>query len=347
MKKIFLMLLASYTIGSVTAQDREKNEPFSTKSFAGQSIKDVEVETSGGNISVESVPADQSRVDVFVWPANGRNKASSKEEIQRKLDQYYDLKVDVENGKLFAIAKSKSRKWDRDNALSISFKIYVVSNASTNLSTSGGNISLKAMTGQQKITTSGGNLVIEHVKGRLKGTTSGGNIRVSDSEESVDLTTSGGNIEANNCKGDIRLVTSGGSIRLVNMAGTTEAVTSGGNVQATTVTGALQAHTSGGNIDLAALSCDLETATSGGNIRVAFNEPGKSIKIRNSGGNVALQLPASKGYDLDLNGRKVKADNMSNFSGKTGDDVISGKLNGGGARVSVDAGDGSVLLTLK
>ena len=347
MKKLFLTLVATYTIASLTAQDNQKNEPFSTKSFAGQSIKDVEVETSGGNISVQSVPADQSRIEVFVWPANGKNKASSKDEIQKKLDEFYDLKIDVSNNRLIATAKSKSRKWDRNNALSISFKVYVNSNVSTNLTTSGGNISLKEVNGQQKITTSGGNLVIDHVKGKLKGTTSGGNIQVTDAEDIVELTTSGGNIEANNCKGDTRLVTSGGSIRLANMSGTTEAVTSGGNVQANMVTGGLQAHTSGGNIDLAALSCDLETATSGGNIRVAFNEPGRTIKIRNSGGNIALQLPASKGYDLDLNGGKVKADNMSNFSGKTGDDVISGKLNGGGARVTVDAGDGNVLLTLK
>ena len=347
MKKIFLMLLATYTIGSVTAQN-QKNEPFSTKSLASESIKDVEVETSGGNISVESTSADKSRIDVFVWPSNGRNRASlSKEEIQKKLDEFYDLKIGVENGTLTAIAKSKSRKWDRNNSLSISFKIYVTTNVSTHLTTSGGNINLKDLVGQQRITTSGGNLGIDHVKGKLKGTTSGGNINVANSDESIELTTSGGNIDANNCKGDVKLVTSGGSIRLESMDGNTEAVTSGGNVAGNTISGDLQAHTSGGNIDLAGLSCNVETATSGGNIRVSIKEPGKFIKIRNSGGEIALQLPANKGYDLELSGGKIKTDNLNNFSGKAGDDELNGKLNGGGAKVSVDAGDGRITLTLK
>ncbi|MEO6723256.1 MAG: hypothetical protein ABIN67_23015 [Ferruginibacter sp.] len=347
MKKIFLMLLSTYTIGSVTAQN-DRDQPFSTKSFANQPIKDVEVETSGGNISVESTSADKSRIEVFVWPSNGRNKTSlSKEEIQKKLDEFYDLKIDVANNKLTAIAKSKSRKWDRNNSLSISFKIYVTTNVSTNLTTSGGNINLRDLVGQQRITTSGGNLNIDHVKGKLRGTTSGGNINVKESEESIELTTSGGNIDADNCKGDVKLVTSGGSIRLENMAGNTEAVTSGGNVHANIVSGDLQAHTSGGNIDLAGLSCNVETATSGGNIRVEIKEPGQFIKIRNSGGNITLQLPANKGYDLDLSGGKIKTDNLNNFSGKTSEDELNGKLNGGGAKVSVDAGDGRITLTLK
>jgi hypothetical protein len=279
MKKIFLMLLASYTVGSLTAQDNNKNEPFSTKSFANQSIKDVEVETSGGNISVESTSADKSRIEVFVWPSNGKKSSSvSKDEIQKKLDEFYDLKIDLQGGKLTAIAKSKSRKWDRNNSLSISFKVFVTTNVSTNLTTSGGNINLMAVTGQQKITTSGGNLNIDRVKGKLKGTTSGGNINVKDCDEIIDLTTSGGNINADNCKGDTKLVTSGGSISLANMSGNTEAVTSGGNVRGDIISGDLQAHTSGGNIDLAGLSCSVETGTSGGNIRVAIKEPGQVYK---------------------------------------------------------------------
>jgi DUF4097 and DUF4098 domain-containing protein YvlB len=348
MKKTILIFLISCIAGTLIAQNDTKQDPFLIKSLAGESVKQVEVETSGGNISVESVAADQSRVEVFIWPS-GRNRGASvsKEDIQKRLDELYDLKIAVAGNKLTAIAKPKSRNMNWKNGLSISFKVFVTKNVSTNLTTSGGNIDLRALSGEQRITTSGGNLTIDNVKGKLRGTTSGGNIRVKDSDDNIDLTTSGGNIEANNCTGGIKLVTSGGSIMLANLDGNVDATTSGGDVRANEIKGDLEASTSGGNIDLLALSCNVSTATSGGNIKVAIKVPGKFIKIKNSGGKIDLELPAGKGYDLDLSADKIKTNNLANFSGKMEDDELDGKLNGGGTQVTVKASSGRLNLTFK
>ncbi|MEP7106782.1 MAG: hypothetical protein ABI760_02345 [Ferruginibacter sp.] len=348
MKKTFLILLISCTVSTLLAQDGSKQDAFLIKSLAGEMVKRVEVETSGGNITVESVSADQARIEVFIW-ASGRNKGASvsKEEIQKRLDDLYDLKIAVTDNKLTAIAKPKNKMRNWKNALSISFKVFITKNISTHLTTSGGNIDLRALSGEQKITTSGGNLVISGVKGKLKGITSGGNIQVKDSDDDIDLTTSGGNIEANNCTGGIKLVTSGGSIMLVNLDGNVNATTSGGDVRADNIKGDLDTHTSGGNIDLSGLACNLATATSGGNIKVAIKEPGKFVKIKNSGGKIEIQLPAGKGYDLDLSADKIKTDNLANFNGKAADDEVDGKLNGGGTQVTANAGGGKIILTFK
>ncbi|MEO5890559.1 MAG: hypothetical protein ABIQ31_09915 [Ferruginibacter sp.] len=348
MKKTILIFLISCTVGTLFAQNDSKQDPFLTKSLATETIKDVDVETSGGNISVESVPAGQARVEVFIWASN-RNKGGSlsKDEIQKRLDEYYDLNITVADSKVTAIAKSKNKKWDWKNALSISFKVFVTKNVSTHLTTSGGNINLQDLAGTQRITTSGGNLIIDNVKGKLRGTTSGGNIHVKGSDNDIDLTTSGGNIEASNCTGEIRLVTSGGSIRLADLDGNVDATTSGGDVRANEIKGDLEANTSGGNIDLSALSCNVSTATSGGNISVSIKVPGKFIRIKNSGGKIDLQLPAGKGYDLDLSADKIKTDNMASFSGKVDDDQIDGKLNGGGTQVTANASSGKITLTFR
>lgn len=347
MKKVFLILMISCTASALFAQYNSK-EPFLTKSLASDAIKDVEVETSGGNISVESVAAGQARVEVYIWPSNRNNGASvSKEAIQKTLDEYYDVKLNASGNKLTASAKSKSRNWNSKNSLSVSFKIFVTRNVSTHLSTSGGNINLTTISGEQKITTSGGNITINNVKGKIKGTTSGGNIQVKDSDNDIDLTTSGGNVEANNCTGTIKLNTSGGNVELANLSGNVEASTSGGNVAANTIRGDLAAHTSGGNVELLGLSCNLNASTSGGDIKVTMAEAVKSIKIKNSGGKVELQLPAGKGYNLDLSADKIKTDNLTNFSGKAGDDEIEGTINGGGTKVDVDANGGKLVLTFK
>jgi hypothetical protein len=78
-----------------------------------------------------------------------------------------------------------------------------------------------------------------------------------------------------------------------------------------------------------------------------MKEPGKYVRIDNSGGSIDLELPKGKGLDLNLSADKVKTDHMENFSGKMEEDKVEGKLNGGGALVKVNAGGGRIYLKLK
>ena len=345
MKK-YISLLLLICFYQLSFAQNNNDVPFLTNPLTSESIKNVEATTSGGNITVAAVSAGQAKIEVFVWPSNRKNSSLSKEEIQKKLDEDYDLTISTANGKLTAIAKSKRNMSDWKNALSISFRIYVPGNVSTDLTTSGGNIHLTDLTGTQDFTTSGGNLHAERLKGKIKGRTSGGNIDVKDCAEEINLTTSGGNIDADNCTGKINLTTSGGSLKLNNLNGTIDATTSGGSVRGQLIKGELEAHTSGGNIDLQKLSCSLETSTSGGNIDVEIAELGKFVRISNSGGSIDVELP-NKGLDLKVKGSKIKTNNFSNFSGSVEDDEIEGKLNGGGIPVTIRNSSGRVNLVLK
>src|SRR5207342_3746829 len=119
MKKTILILLASFTASALLAQNKET--PFQVKSLTGESVKEVEVQTSGGNISLEGAGAEKARVEVFIWANNNKGSNISKEEIQKRLDEYYDLNIGVAGNKLSAIAKPKSKMKDWKNGLSISF----------------------------------------------------------------------------------------------------------------------------------------------------------------------------------------------------------------------------------
>lgn len=346
MKKNFLIAFATLVSFQVIAQFKGDKEPFMTKSFNSGSFSGTKVETSGGNIAVTGVDGNESKVEVYIRSSNGKNELT-KEEIQQRLDEMYDLDVSVSNNKLVAIAKSKVRIKDWKKALSIGFKLFVPKAVANELTTSGGNISLANLTGNQDFTTSGGNLDIDNVSGKTDGKTSGGNISVKNSKNNIDLATSGGNIDASNCEGHIRLTTSGGSIWLKDLKGDIKATTSGGNVDGKSIGGELLASTSGGNVRFDDLTCSIETSTSGGNIYVAVKEYGKYVTISNSGGRIELEIPKGKGADLSLEGDKVKADRLENFSGKIKDDEVDGKLNGGGVPVKVRAGGGHVSLALR
>ena len=106
MKKYFLFFLLSVLQLTVMAQFKPEKEPLITKSLSNESVKNVEVQTSGGSISVSGVAASEARIEVYVSPNNNKNDLS-KEEIQQRLNEKYDLNISVANNKLTAIANQK------------------------------------------------------------------------------------------------------------------------------------------------------------------------------------------------------------------------------------------------
>ncbi|HTS43443.1 MAG TPA: DUF4097 family beta strand repeat-containing protein [Puia sp.] len=341
-KQLIITMITLLAIGA----SAQHGTPYLTKSLASESVKEVEASTQGGSISVSGVAVADTKVEVYI-SGNGRVFDLSKDEIKKRLDEEYDLNISVSGGKLTAIAKTKDKNMNWNHALNISFKIYVPQNTSTDLSTSGGSISLLNLSGTQDFRTSGGSLTVEKVTGKVNGETSGGSIDVSDSKDDIDLRTSGGSIEATNCMGKIKLNTSGGSLTLKQLKGNIRATTSGGSVNGRTIDGELEARTSGGNVSLDDLSCSLETSTSGGNIDVEIKELREYVRIDNSSGHVDLQVPKDKGLDLKLSAEKIKTDPLNNFSGTMEENKLRGKLNGGGVPIDIDAGSGRISLTFR
>ncbi|HVS96264.1 MAG TPA: DUF4097 family beta strand repeat-containing protein [Puia sp.] len=345
MKKLSLLLIGGLAALTAGAQ-YPGQQPFMTKTFPRAAVKDLDIRTSGGNISVQGEASGDARVEVFV-SSDGRHEPG-KEEIRKMLDEQYDLEVGMEGNKLVAIAKQKAgwqNTWRR--GLSISFRVFTPEAVGSHVRTSGGNISMKNLSGSQDFKTSGGNLDIDHLTGTIVGRTSGGNVSITDSHDDIDLSTSGGNMDAARCEGKIGLETSGGNVSLRAIKGTIHARTSGGTVEGGKINGELQAHTSGGNIDLDEVSASLEASTSGGNIHVDLVSPGKYVDLSNSGGDISLNLPQGQGIDLRVSGDRVHTTTMSNFRGDVDEHHINGTLNGGGIPVKVDGGGGQVHLSFK
>jgi len=345
MKKLCLLLIGGFGVLTVMAQSSDR-QPFMTKTFSRAGVKAIEVETSGGNISVEGTASGDARVEVYI-SGDGRHEAS-KEEIQKMLDQQYDLEVAMEGNKLVAVAKQKSgwsNMWRR--GLSISFRVFSPEAVGSHVRTSGGNISMRNLSGAQDFRTSGGSLDVEHLTGAIIGRTSGGNVSISDSRDNIDLETSGGSMSATRCEGKIDLETSGGNVSLKSVKGTIHARTSGGTVEGGKIDGELQAHTSGGNIDLDDVAASLQASTSGGSIHVEFLSTGKYVNLSNSGGDISLQLPQGQGVDLRISADRIHTSSMGNFRGDLDEHHITGQLNGGGTPVKVDGGGGSVHLSFK
>ncbi|MDP9082058.1 MAG: DUF4097 domain-containing protein [Bacteroidota bacterium] len=321
------------------AQDNDGKKPYLTKSLSNDAINSVVVSTSAGGIKVSGEAGQSPRIEVYIRGNNDREL--SKQEIEKRLAEDYDMNITVNGHELSATVKNKHTFSNWRNQMSISFKIYVPKQVSSHLATSGGGIQLDNLSGTENFSTSGGGLQIDHLTGMIHGRTSGGGIEVSNSSEDIDLSTSGGGIEARNCTGKIKLITSGGGLQLFDLKGNIVAHTSGGGIEGRNIEGELNTITSGGGIDLSALSCSLEASTSAGDLRAEMKHVGSYLKLSASSGNIDLKLPSKQGYDIALRADEV-SDQPSNFTGEWKKDRVDGKINGGGIAVTARASSGKI-----
>lgn len=341
MKTLFTLLTVACFSAGAFAQDYDSKTPYLTKSLSNDAISNVIVSTSAGGITVSGKSGEAPRIEVYIKGNN--NRELSKEEIEKRLAEDYDMNIAVNGHELSAIVKNKHQNdFDWKKSLSISFKIYVPEKVSTNLRTSGGGIRLDNLKGNEEFTTSGGGLQIDKLVGTIHGHTSGGGIEVNNSSEHIELETSGGGIIAKHCDGEIKLHTSGGGLILEDLKGNINAHTSGGGVEGARIDGELITSTSGGGIELKEISGSVDAHTSAGGLVAEMIRVDKYLKLSTSAGNIDLVLPAKQGLDLNLHGERVSQHQFNGFNGDWDKDHVRGTVNGGGATVEAHASSGDV-----
>ena len=195
------------------------------------------------------------------------------------------------------------------------------------------------------LVTSGGSIAVKGLHGALKANTSGGGLRFEDTQGELRGDTSGGGIQLKNCDGTLRVETSGGGIKSEGGRGTLHADTSGGSIDVRQFAGPATVHTSGGGIRLEGVAGEVRGETSGGAIHALVSSPVPgAIHLSTSGGGIELKLPKSAAFDLSAgtSAGQVACDLPIESKEKPHRSHLSGPVNGGGPKVSLETSAGSV-----
>jgi hypothetical protein len=338
MKILNVFVLMMWFVGAAVAQN---DQPYMTKSFSGQKVSRLEVKTSGGYIKVNGGSSSPG-VKVFIR-SNNWNTKISREEIEDRLKDY-ELEIKVSGNTLVCTAKPKTEKsiFNNSNRLSISFEIDSPEKVDTDISTSGGSITLVKLSGNLNFKTSGGSMTLNNINGNVKGGTSGGSIKLNSADGDIHLTTSGGSITAENAKGTINLRTSGGSMTFNNLSGTIVGKTSGGAIRANDIKGDLDISTSGGSIKFTNMDGNISGSTSGGGIEGNILAIKDHVNLSTSAGSIKVDLPFNEGLDLDLRGNRVYSDKLAKVSNTLKEGKVNGRVNGGGKSVKMRTSAGSI-----
>lgn len=150
-------------------------------------------------------------------------------------------------------------------------------------------------------------------------------------EGNVNLHTGDGKIEVAGLKGEMDLHTGDGSENLDSVDGRLHAITGDGHIQATGRFDELQLKTGDGHVEV--------SARQGSTL-------GAPWRLETGDGSVSLELPPDLSADVDLHTSDghIDLDMPVTTEGKIRSNEIHGKLNGGGALLTIRTGDGSIHL---
>ncbi len=272
--------------------------------------------TVGGNVEVSGYEGNRVKVAFVVTNNNGDVLEMTLDELQK----YASFVITKEGSNLSIEVKEIFKR-----NMSVGFVVKAPVKTVCSISTSGGNLDINNLVGDQTLETSGGNINMTKIKGQLSAQTSGGNIYLEDLTGKTEVSTSGGNIDGKSIDGDLFAETSGGNIGLVDHKGITEVSTSGGNIHLENLVGAVSAQTSGGNIHAKMIALS------------------QKMFLETNGGFIDCELPEGLGMNLELSGSDIKA-NLNHFQGTTSPEHISGQINGGGIPVQLNCPGGTLQL---
>ncbi|WDF53439.1 DUF4097 family beta strand repeat-containing protein [Mucilaginibacter sp. KACC 22063] len=341
MRAIITICLLMLCCGMASAQVNWANEPIIVKEIKGQTIRSVTVKTLSGNISVIGT-SNKPSIEVYVDAINEATMPI--EQVRQMVKQDYAIDMMVKDHQLMVSASCKYGDSNWKKALSISFKIFVPRSVMCNLNSKVGSINLVNLTGDQNFTTNGA-VNLETINGNVKGRTDGGLVNISNSGPDIDITTIGGDVVAEGCYGNTRLNTGKGDINLSRLKGIIDATTTAGNIQGDQINGKFTITTNRGDIILKRMSCDLIATSTKGNVNAELTIPCKAIKINVAHGDANIQLAAKKGFDMNMNAKKITATDLPRtFKGNNDGLKLIGAVYGGGIPIEVQVNEGELKL---
>ncbi|HTQ54319.1 MAG TPA: DUF4097 family beta strand repeat-containing protein [Bryobacteraceae bacterium] len=143
--------------------------------------------------------------------------------------------------------------------------------------------------------------------------------------------------------------TGDGNIRADGLRAPARLITHDGNIDGEGFEGTLDAESGDGNIKVRGRFASLTLRSGDGNVEAEV-APGSRMagpwSVHTGDGNVTLRLPDGFGADLDAHSGdgRITVDLPVATTGAVREDSVTGKLNGGGAALTVHTGDGSVHL---
>lgn len=218
----------------------------------------------------------------------------------------------------------------------------------------GGNSEIGIRHGKLNLDQISGNTIIKVEHGPIEMDTIGGKAQISNSHGPIMVREIGGDFIAENSHGPIQaervggqaiVKTRRGSIQLSNVAGEVAAENHHGSILLNSITGRISVRTRG-SVEIENPGADIMVQSQGGSIDIHPHLPiSHTYAIQSKEGSVDITIPDGSTVDVQafVNRGRLRTDLPLSITGSPGaGQAISGKLNGGGARIAIEVDRGSL-----
>jgi len=339
--KLFIAFITAAVLAlNMGAVAGESTELFKDgRGFRAERIHEFKAQMNGkleltrivGDVMVESW--SENKVEIV---ENIRINSYTREEAERVLEDY-TLRTETRGDVIIATGPSNYRGYVR-----FSYTVKLPEKFSAEVSTAGGDLNLRSLTGKFKIKTSGGDIEITECEGSIEAVTSGGDLELIKIKGTLFASTSGGDIVCHDCGDDLELKTSGGELDLKRLKGSVFAKTSGGDVEVEDIDGICKVETSGGEIYLKKITSKrtIEAKTSGGDIEI--DDINGDLEVHTSGGDISAE-DVKGSLEATTSGGDIEARNITeNLDVSTSGGDLEIFQAGGFVEASTSGGDVAV-----
>ena len=285
----------------------------------------LSVRTTRGHVNSKIWDRDEVQVDatISVWGTD--------EEAVQAFAEQIDIQIRRESGAVQIQPNvPKRKKGDPIRSVRIDFELRHPKKVDLDVRARHGNITLPQIDGAATLNNHRGKTIFEGASG---------NIRIKQNRGDVAVQHVGGNFSAKSNRGSINVGQVGGRVVAKNSHGTT---------RLKNIAGAITVQANRGAIEIENPEAGIIIQSRGGNIVVRPHKPiGDDYAIQNKDGAVDLTIP--DGSAVDVHGYVGRGSIQTNLPlSITGvsrtSQVVTGQLNGGGSKVAVELGRGSLSL---
>lgn len=285
----------------------------------------LSVRTPRGHVTSKIWDRDEVKIDakISVWGTD--------EEAVNAFAEQIDVQIRRESGAVQIRPNvPKREKGDSIRSVQIDFELRHPEKVDLDVRAGRGNITLPKIDGAATLNINRGKTIFEGASG---------NIRIKQNRGDIAVQHAGGDFIANNNRGSINVGQVGGRVVAKNNRGTT---------RLKNIAGATTVQANRGAIEIENPEAGVIVKSQGCNIAVRPHKPiGDDYAIQNKDGAVDLIIP--DGSAVDVHGYVGRGDIQTDLPlSVTGvsrtSKVVTGQLNGGGAKVAVELGRGDLSL---
>jgi hypothetical protein len=195
------------------------------------------------------------------------------------------------------------------------------------------------------IRSDSGPVRIQDIGGRVRARTRDAGVEVRGVSGPVKLRVVNGPVEIEEITGDLQVTSSEGSIQIAWVTGDVEARTTEGPIEMRHIDGEVTAKTLGGSIELAQVRGPIVARTESGSVRATFSGP-PAGSLETERGSVDVLIPTDSAVDLDAHATRgqVALDATIGLNGEEAENLVVGKINGGGELLLLRTSHGRIFV---